>query len=165
MYFFLNRDLLLIEQDVFLYMLCTTLCIRATIFFPYYSRAAIRPIPQSANIESSPVWDTSCLTELIYNLFNKQLLCGKYPKPVTVQYFPAEHRNSNFSTHWVGTKVGRCPATSFTEKQAVRRWDCPSSERRMSSGYTSSSGNNIGFTNYKKKKVDFIANTFPRLAM
>jgi len=34
-----------------------------------------------ANIESSPVWDTSCLAELIYDRINEQFLCGKGPKP------------------------------------------------------------------------------------
>jgi len=38
-----------------------------------------------AKIESSPVWDTFCLAELIYNLFNRQLLSEKCPKPVTIQ--------------------------------------------------------------------------------
>jgi len=38
------------------------------------------------HIESSPVWDTSCLTELIYDLINMQFLWGKCLKPVTIQY-------------------------------------------------------------------------------
>jgi len=38
------------------------------------------------NIESSPVLDTSCLTEQIYELINRQFLCVKSPKPVTIQY-------------------------------------------------------------------------------
>jgi len=41
-----------------------------------------------ANIELSPVWDTSCLAELIYELINRQFLCGKCPKPVTIEYLP-----------------------------------------------------------------------------
>jgi len=41
---------------------------------------------RQVSIESSPVWDTSCLAELIYDLNNKQFLCGKCPKPVTIQY-------------------------------------------------------------------------------
>jgi len=39
-----------------------------------------------ANIESSPVSDTSCLVKQIYDLINRQFLCGKCPKPVTIQY-------------------------------------------------------------------------------
>jgi len=39
-----------------------------------------------ANIESSLVWDTSCLAELIDYLINVQFLCGKCPIPVTIQY-------------------------------------------------------------------------------
>jgi len=31
----------------------------------------------NAKIDSSPVWDTSCLAELICNLINRQYLCGK----------------------------------------------------------------------------------------
>jgi len=42
-----------------------------------------------ANIESSPVWDTSCPADQIYDLINRQFLCGKCPKPVTIQYLPA----------------------------------------------------------------------------
>jgi len=41
-----------------------------------------------AHIESSPVWDTFCINELIYDLNNGQFLCGKCPKPVTIQYMP-----------------------------------------------------------------------------
>jgi len=37
-------------------------------------------------IESSSVWDTSCLAELVYDLINTQFLCGKCSKPVTIQY-------------------------------------------------------------------------------
>jgi len=40
-----------------------------------------------ANVESSPVRDTSCLAELIQDLTNSQFLCGKCPKPVTIIYF------------------------------------------------------------------------------
>jgi len=40
------------------------------------------------NIESSPVWDTSCLVELFYDAINKQFLCGKCSKPVTIEYLP-----------------------------------------------------------------------------
>jgi len=32
---------------------------------------------QQAEIELSPVWDTSCLAELIYDLISRQFLCGK----------------------------------------------------------------------------------------
>jgi len=39
-----------------------------------------------AKIESSPVWGTSCLTELIYDLISRQFLCGKCPTPVAIQY-------------------------------------------------------------------------------
>jgi len=39
-----------------------------------------------AKIESSPVWDTSCLVELIYDLINKQFLFKKCFKPVTIKY-------------------------------------------------------------------------------
>jgi len=39
-----------------------------------------------ASIESSPVWDNSCLAELIYDLINRQFLCRRCPKPVTIQY-------------------------------------------------------------------------------
>jgi len=45
--------------------------------------------PPPENIESSPVWDPSCVTELIYDLINRQLLCGKCPTPVTIKYLPA----------------------------------------------------------------------------
>jgi len=41
---------------------------------------------QDKNIESSPVWDTSRLAELIYNLINKQFSRGNCSKPVTIQY-------------------------------------------------------------------------------
>jgi len=42
-----------------------------------------------ANIESSPVWDNSSLAKLIYELISRQFLCGKYLKPVTIQYLQA----------------------------------------------------------------------------
>jgi len=35
-----------------------------------------------ANIESSLVWDTSCLVELILDLINRPFLCRKCHKPV-----------------------------------------------------------------------------------
>jgi len=41
------------------------------------------------NIQSSTVWDTSCLAELIYELLNRQFISRKCPKPVTIQYFHA----------------------------------------------------------------------------
>jgi len=41
---------------------------------------------RQANIESSPVWDTSCLSELIFDLIYRQFLCVKCPKSVTIQY-------------------------------------------------------------------------------
>jgi len=41
---------------------------------------------RAENIESSLVWDNSCLDELIHDLINRQFLCGKYPKPVTIKY-------------------------------------------------------------------------------
>jgi len=41
---------------------------------------------QVANIESSPLWNTSCLSELIYDLINRQFLRGKCPRTVTIQY-------------------------------------------------------------------------------
>jgi len=39
-----------------------------------------------AKIESSPVLDTSCLAEIIYNLTIMQFLCWKCPKPVNFQF-------------------------------------------------------------------------------
>jgi len=52
----------------------------------YTRRAA-----QQENIESSPILDTSCGTELIYDLIDRQLLYVKCPKPVTIQYLrPAD---------------------------------------------------------------------------
>jgi len=39
-------------------------------------------------IKSSPVWDSFCLAEFSYDLINKQLLCEKCPKPVTIQNMP-----------------------------------------------------------------------------
>jgi len=39
-----------------------------------------------AKIESSPVWEISCLAEPIYDLINSQFLCNKCLKPVTIQY-------------------------------------------------------------------------------
>jgi len=43
---------------------------------------------RGANIELLSVWDTSCLAELIYDIIrpNSEFLCGKCPKPVTIQY-------------------------------------------------------------------------------
>jgi len=41
-----------------------------------------------AKIESSPVWDTSCLSELIYDFVNRQFICRKCPKPVKIQFSP-----------------------------------------------------------------------------
>jgi len=38
------------------------------------------------NIQSSPVWDTFCLADQIYDLINSQFLCRKRPKPVKTQY-------------------------------------------------------------------------------
>jgi len=41
----------------------------------------------AVNIESSPVWDTSFLAELIYDhIIIRQFVCGKCPNPVTIQY-------------------------------------------------------------------------------
>jgi len=40
-----------------------------------------------ANIELSPVSDTSCMLNYLIYLINRQYLCGKCPKPVTIQYF------------------------------------------------------------------------------
>jgi len=37
---------------------------------------------QEENIESSLVWDTSCIAELIYDLVNWEFLCRNCPKPV-----------------------------------------------------------------------------------
>jgi len=41
---------------------------------------------QITHIESSPVWDTSFLAELIYDGINRQFIHGAFPKPVTIQY-------------------------------------------------------------------------------
>jgi len=43
-------------------------------------------VDREHHIESSPVWDTSFLAELIYDLINRQIICGKCPKWVRVQY-------------------------------------------------------------------------------
>jgi len=43
------------------------------------------PQSQGVSIESSPVWNTSCLVELMYNLIIGKFLCGKCPKLVTIQ--------------------------------------------------------------------------------
>jgi len=43
----------------------------------------------AGNTESSPGWDTSWLAELTYDLINRQFVCGKCPKPVTIQYLHA----------------------------------------------------------------------------
>jgi len=51
------------------------------------------------NIESSAVkavWDTSCLADLIYHLINRHFLCGRCPKPVTIQYL---HHDTPHSIH------------------------------------------------------------------
>jgi len=52
-----------------------------------------------ANIESSPVWDTSSLAEIIYDLLNRQFLCGKCPKPVTIQYLLATYTFNQKTIH------------------------------------------------------------------
>jgi len=44
---------------------------------------------QYAIIESWWVLNTSCLDELIYDLINRQLLCGNCLKPETIQYLHA----------------------------------------------------------------------------
>jgi len=44
---------------------------------------------QDANIEWSEVRGIYCLAELIYDLINRQYLCGKCRKPVTIQYLHA----------------------------------------------------------------------------
>jgi len=41
--------------------------------------------PHGAQNESSLVWDTFCLAELIYDLISRQFLFGKCPKSVTIQ--------------------------------------------------------------------------------
>jgi len=41
-----------------------------------------------ANIESSQVWGTSCLADVIHDLISKHFLCRKCPKPVTIEYLP-----------------------------------------------------------------------------
>jgi len=43
-------------------------------------------IGSSATFESLPVWDTSCLAELIYDLVNMEFLFGMCPKAVKIQY-------------------------------------------------------------------------------
>jgi len=40
-----------------------------------------------ANIESSPIWDPSCLLNQLIYIINRQYLCGKCLKPVTIQDF------------------------------------------------------------------------------
>jgi len=52
----------------------------------YLKTSTKTPLRNEANIESSPVWDNSCLDELIYDLIVRQFLCGKCPKTVTIQY-------------------------------------------------------------------------------
>jgi len=41
-------------------------------------------------MKSSPVWDTSCLVELTYDLINRRFLCGMCTKPGTIQYFHSD---------------------------------------------------------------------------
>jgi len=45
----------------------------------------VRSLPP-AKIESSPVSDTSCPAELIYDLIDRRFSCRKCPKPVTIRY-------------------------------------------------------------------------------
>jgi len=62
---------------------------RWTIYSPqdqHLESGLLKEISPGAWIESSPVWDTSCLTELIYYLIDRQCLCGKCPKTVQIQY-------------------------------------------------------------------------------
>jgi len=51
---------------------------------------------QEANIECSPVRDTSYLAELIYDLINRQLICRKFPNPVKTQYLQKEMKSCKF---------------------------------------------------------------------
>jgi len=43
-------------------------------------------LARMANIESSEVWGTYCLPNYLIYFIYKQLLCGKFPKPLTIQY-------------------------------------------------------------------------------
>jgi len=60
--------------------------------------------PLGGNIESPPVWDTFCLAELIYDIINRQFICGNCPKPAKIQYPPSRwsHRDNKKGRHyWV----------------------------------------------------------------
>jgi len=41
---------------------------------------------REVNTELSQVWCTSCMAELIFDLIDRQFLCKKYQKPVTIKY-------------------------------------------------------------------------------
>jgi len=64
--------------------------------------------PTSTNIELSPVWDTSFLAELIYNVIIRQYLCGKCLKPVTIQYFVLSVHNDVKRPRKRNNMVGEC---------------------------------------------------------
>jgi len=53
-----------------------------------------------AKIESSPVWDTFCLAELIYDLIDRQFLCEKCCKPVTIQYLHTGDKLRGVGADW-----------------------------------------------------------------
>jgi len=66
-------------------------CVFKSCFLKRISRytSELFPLLRVTKIESSPVWETSCLAELIYNLINRQLL-WECRKPVTIQYLPPD---------------------------------------------------------------------------
>jgi len=76
-------------------------------------------------IESSPVWDTSCLAEQIYGLINSQFLCGKCSKVVMIQYLnhhrnvAAVKRNINYSVN-EGLHLHQMLQHSFRQRRPSR---------------------------------------------
>jgi len=56
------------------------------ILLNYYIQFSRWPHAPLAKLESSKVWDTSCLAELINDLINRKFLCGKCLKTMTIQY-------------------------------------------------------------------------------
>jgi len=63
--------------------------------------------PWWENIELPPVWNTSYLAELIYDLNSRQFLRGKGPTPVTIQYLSTAVADNIICTvHYEGVDVG-----------------------------------------------------------
>jgi len=63
-------------------------------------------------IKSSPVWDTSCLAELIYDLINRFMPEVYHQNLVAIQYFPAAELSKERASTMGATSLVRYDGSS-----------------------------------------------------